>query len=334
MWNPNRAVYSKEGMESSLLGLRNEYASIAFGGSSEGKSLKEIAKSLKKATLSHMAKMADSKWSSGKYEKIAYEKMLGTNGYAMVAPLLARSYALAKTLSKSFSPDLSKEENAANMYSAMKKADFQGETKKTIRRTADKYEAIMKKTYLSGWIEGNGEKQTPEIFYLVSQHGDCAEDHEEFQGSVYVDDGWKSIVKGHDKRKEINIYISKNHIKTFQWVLGKPVWMITRPNCRHYAESIPTVEVLSGKSVSQMLAERGMIHAIGPRGGIQTMRHSLENEWYTKSNVLSIIKQYEDRLALHVSLLKAGETEELKNDIWKDKLLIKKWKDYLLTHFR
>ena len=51
---------------------------------------------------------------------------------------------------------------------------------------------------------------------------------------------------------------------------------------------------------------------------------------YTKADILTIIKTYEDRLAYHRALLeKDKENKILRHFITKDKFLISKWKEYL-----
>ena len=49
-------------------------------------------------------------------------------------------------------------------------------------------------------------------------------------------------------------------------------------------------------------------------------------------NILNIIEKYEERLAYHKKMYEVSGLEELKNYIEKDKILIKKWKEYLQNH--
>lgn len=89
----------------------------------------------------------------------------------------------------------------------------------------------------------------PIIFYICSQHGNAAKDHAPYQGTVYVDRFWKSVCKNANQPefiiKAIEKYISRHNTKTIQWVMGPPVYMVTRPYCKHYFTPVPTLDVLT-----------------------------------------------------------------------------------------
>lgn len=82
------------------------------------------------------------------------------------------------------------------------------------------------------------------IFYQCSKHNKCAPDHKAFQGKLYVDRYWRSILK--EEPPTVLDYIRSNNIKTIQWVMGNPVWMTTRPYCKHRLVGVDTPTVLSG----------------------------------------------------------------------------------------
>lgn len=166
------------------------------------------------------------------------------------------------------------------------------------------------------------------VFYLCSWHGDCAQDHVDWQGKLYYDRFWRRHVKDKQTQERVLGFIEANGMMSLQWITNKPVWLITRPNCRHYFEQVTIKEAL-GKSTDELLDERGMKRQYGERGTNQTIRHSTQEGWYTRENVLNIIQKYKERLALHQRMYEIQPSETLKGYMEKDKRLIKKWR-YML----
>ena len=162
-------------------------------------------------------------------------------------------------------------------------------------------------------------------FSLASRHDDCAKDHEPYQGKLYVKE-WAL------KHKEIKDYCEKHGIKTVEWVTGKPAWLTTRPNCRHFFKDLTWKEVRS-TSVKTLLKEYGADRVAGSKGAWQNIKHKTRKEWYTQQNVLATIKKYEKRLKKHEEMAEIYENENLRNEILKDKSLIRKWKSYYAEKF-
>lgn len=149
------------------------------------------------------------------------------------------------------------------------------------------------------------------LFYIASRHDDSAEDHEFWQGKVYVDARWHKMVKDPQLWDAIESYIYNNSTETFQWVIWDPVYFITRPNCRHYMLSISAREAL-GMTPEEIIKKHDMSRKIGPRGEMQTpAKRKLD--------------QYKKRLALHMKMYRERPSETLEKMIEKDKLLIDKW---------
>lgn len=170
-------------------------------------------------------------------------------------------------------------------------------------------------------------KEVPEsvgklkAFCLCSRHDDCAKDHEPYQGKLYVK-------KWALRYPEIKGFCQSNGIKTVEWAIGKPVWMTTRPNCRHFFAEITFAEA-SEKSVRWMLKEHRMDRAVGTRSTQQNVRHQTQKQWYTEENILRTIKQYKDRLKRHLKMKEVATNENLENAIAKDRFMIRKWEQYL-----
>ena len=146
-------------------------------------------------------------------------------------------------------------------------------------------------------------EQDAKVFFVASSHDDCAEDHLEAQGKVYIDQNWRSII---GPREDVENYIRSQNIATVQYIINGPTWFITRPNCRHYFVRYSAKDIMSGNYTVPH-------HKIGPRGGLQTKRGVS-------------FDYYKDRLKLYNDLYKVYKTDELLAKITKTKILVKKWK--------
>ena len=166
------------------------------------------------------------------------------------------------------------------------------------------------------------------VFYLCSSHKDCALDHIDYQGKIYVDERWQSIIQDDVIKGMIADYVIMNNIQTFQWVIGRPVWMTTRPNCRHYFKLMDNNEILKTKNVKRLLKRNKMYHSLG-NGETQSIKHSTQKAWYTRENVENIIRLYKERLEYHKALYEVKKIPLIKRAIEKDRLLINKWTAYL-----
>ena len=88
----------------------------------------------------------------------------------------------------------------------------------------------------------------PMIFYACSSHSKPAKDHADYQGKIYVDRYWRKFCTGNMPEwleAAIEEFIQKNKILTIQKVMGPPVWLATRPFCRHVFVPVNTLSVLT-----------------------------------------------------------------------------------------
>ena len=98
------------------------------------------------------------------------------------------------------------------------------------------------------------------VFYIASFYGDCAKDHADFQGKIYYDSNWKDNAPK-DRIDEIQNYIDSKGLKSVQEVMDAPVYLTTRPNCRHYFTAIDIDAVLGAKTnsdISKLRSERNL----------------------------------------------------------------------------
>ena len=178
-------------------------------------------------------------------------------------------------------------------------------------------------------LEKEKKDNAKSIFVLVSEHKDSALDHKDYQGRLYFAKDYEKIIANEDEktRKEIFKRIKEEHMLEFEWVIGKPVWMITRPNCRHFFKYLDTEDVLN-HTTKYLLKKHKMKLAVGDRKELQTIKHDTRKKWYTKENVANIIETYKNRLDKHMRMNKEQPCDYLDKAIEKDKLLIEKWKNY------
>lgn len=177
------------------------------------------------------------------------------------------------------------------------------------------------------------EWKKAKAFYIASEHDDCAEDHEAYQGRLYYDRFWRRFAKTEEARRTIQNIIASKGLKSMQWVINRPAWLITRPNCRHYFEQV-TIAEAEACTEAEIVSNHDMHTAVGQRGvSDQTIQHSTKAGWYTEKNVRNIIEQYKDRLAYHRALWEKTKDPKMRDYMQKDQRLIKKWEYFLATRF-
>ena len=164
------------------------------------------------------------------------------------------------------------------------------------------------------------------VFWLASKHLDCAEDHIPYQGKLYYDRYWRRCITDPQGRADMETFIEANALRSYQWVINRPAWLVTRPNCRHFFKQITYQE--AQENLESLLQRMNMVKEKGNTDN-QTIKHPLNKGWYTEENVRDIIQKYERRLETHERMMARHPTEELRRMIEKDRLMIKKWTAYL-----
>lgn len=144
------------------------------------------------------------------------------------------------------------------------------------------------------------------IFYLCSEHGNCAEGHKAYQGRIYVSEAWRERCSDSAERRRVGAYIRNHDCMSIEEVCSDPVWMVRRPNCRHYFVKLSVDEVLHS-SVRKLLRENEMSYK---RVG--------SYEYY-------MYRAYYERLKVLLGLRESCSCEELEADIRKTRRLMKKW---------
>lgn len=157
------------------------------------------------------------------------------------------------------------------------------------------------------------------IFFLASEHADPADDHADYQGKIYVNDNWESVIIDAELKEHIRAFIAKNNIRTIQWVKGPPVYFTTRPNCRHYFIPI-TIEQAFGD-----------IRALKARLKTKKGEYLKENypDLKRQRYIERSIRYYKERLRTNSILYQNAKDPIAKAkamaDMEKDAYLVRKW---------
>lgn len=157
------------------------------------------------------------------------------------------------------------------------------------------------------------------IFYLASEHADCADDHADFQGKLYVNEKWESIVKDEDLKERVRKFIQEKDIKTIQWVRGAPVWFTTRPNCRHFLIPITIEQAMGNLSdlKSRLRTKRGTYK--------KDNYDDLKVQRYNERNIRFYKNRAENNKVLHGNTNDPMLKIKLENDITRDSKLVRDW---------
>jgi len=197
----------------------------------------------------------------------------------------------------------------------------------SIYNALNKVESDAKEKAIDNEIISN--EKIGKVFYLASSHNDCAKDHYNAQGRMYVDGKWENYVKDKDTQDKIRSYIQKHNVRTLQYIMGKPVWFITRPNCRHYFKALDTESVLQ-YSAKELTRRHKLHRAVGDRQYLQTLQSGKDRQVIGETrNAQLVIERYKDRLEMHQELYKTFKSSLVRGAISKDKALINKWYEYL-----
>lgn len=168
---------------------------------------------------------------------------------------------------------------------------------------ADQAEQRYKEKMLEELVSTSGN-----IFFLCSSHKNPARDHADYEGKMYVSKDWEKRAKK-SFIPMIKAYIRNHQVRTVEWVIGPPVYMVRRPNCKHFFIPIPVGEVLSS-SVRSLLKRHGAYME-------DVKQLSYEQLQY---------KKYYDQYKLLLSLRRSGvKSDELEKDISRTYKLMLKW---------
>ena len=150
------------------------------------------------------------------------------------------------------------------------------------------------------------------IFYITSYYGDCAKDHADYQGKIYVDDKWEAIAPK-ERLEEIRAYIEANKVMTIKEVTEAPIFLTTRPNCRHYFMPMDLESVLgvkNDKDLNKLRQENGLNF----NGKYKPEKYEALQKQRLNERKIRAEKQEIDKLE-HTLALKPNDYKSLQSEI-------------------
>ena len=288
-------------MRSLMARANRDMLVLAYKGAIYDTNVKKLAKALKDTSIKYVASELYSSYvGEDRYAVKAYREATDGCQLGLLAVAFAVYLSFFRYLRKVVVSQGTKEDKAKMAFLMVKRVKPYELVRKEISKKLMGIDTMEKKYRIEDALQDG-------IFFLVSKHDDCAKDHEDYQGKIYVNENWRSMTKD----PMVAMYISTNRIRTFQWVTGKPVYMITRPYCRHYFRKISVNEALStDKNI--LLMKYYMNLDKGIRGTRQTLPHFMEDT-------------YRERLDYLEGLFKVTPTNDIAVDIEKTKFLMRKW---------
>jgi hypothetical protein len=168
-------------------------------------------------------------------------------------------------------------------------------------------------------------QQAGVVFYLCSSLQDCADDHADWQGKLYVVENWRQIARP-EYHEAIQNTIQEKDIRGFyfatEWKNGtqKGPALTTRPNCRHVMKPMPITQVVN-KTEEQMLQEQRMKRGTYDEKKYKDLQEQRKNERNIRK-IKARIDEYQDQ----IDNAKTPEAKELlQRKINHDKIKVSQW---------
>lgn len=279
---------------------------VAYDGAMRGAPLVRIARQLRDTALKYLAKpIYQSCIGSEKHTKEAYREVTRDSALGLLLGAYLVYLAFAKKARKVAFAHPDKDERNAFLYKLVKSEKVYDKAKHEIINGVSDVLSLGKRLELDTAFDST-------IFFLVSNHSDCAKDHEEWQGRLYYNEGWRDLVEDDDLIDRVDKFIASKHMLSMQWVTEKPVFLITRPYCRHTYQRISAKEAMT-YTEAELLARHHMNYDTGRREENQT----LGAEKFVR-------EKYQERLDCLRKLYKAHPSEEMARDIEKTELLLER----------
>lgn len=174
------------------------------------------------------------------------------------------------------------------------------------------YKAYMEMNARTTVQQSIGEQQlesgkiSKQVFYICDVFTNSADDHADWQGKMYYDERWKDFITNDNAIKEIQGIINKKRMKTVQYIRGKPIYLTTRPNCRH--RLVPISLEQAGLSSDKILDDL-----------------KLKTASYKPENYEDLQKQRYNERMIRKYKARVESNEKLGYDTTSDKTLVRIW---------
>lgn len=169
------------------------------------------------------------------------------------------------------------------------------------------YKAYMEMAVRTGIQQEIGNRQLEAgknaniVFYVVNEFGDCADDHADYQGRMYYDEGFQDFPLRDEIKGLIQDHIQRNGLLSIQAVRDNEPYLTTRPNCRHKMKPVAIDRVLK-ESVEDIKDDLGY----------KTKSYRPENYEATKEQRYNErnIRKYKQRNLTYMALYKKTNNKQ------------------------
>ena len=193
------------------------------------------------------------------------------------------------------------------------------------------YKAYMEMAVRTGIQQEIGNRQLEAgrnaniVFYVVNEFGDCADDHADYQGRMYYDEGYTDFPLQDEVKRLIQDHIQKNSLLSIQSVRDKEPYLTTRPNCRHKMKPVAIDRVLQ-ESVENIKDDLGY----------KTKSYRPENYEATKTQRYNErnIRKYKQRNLTYMALYKDTNNKEYLLQAQKEKRQAMLWQKKQRQHMK
>ena len=170
----------------------------------------------------------------------------------------------------------------------------------SLRKNYDKILSASRKVYASqrlrmhkGTVRAELSRPGGTVFFLCSKHNNCADDHVNYQGKIYVDRFWRTKVSGSEYTAVLR-FIKDNDVMTIQEAMGGPIWLGTRPYCKHFFIPIGTSAVLKSNNNKEILEEYHARHRTSLYDSDDY--YELRSSIYNKLDGISPCKYFKEKI--------------------------------------
>lgn len=173
----------------------------------------------------------------------------------MVANLISKVSDNQINIINSVNPDVLRLDNTEELYKQLTKVIDTSGVKDGLKVVYKNQRVVDWKVYMemnvrttmsneiTEWQVSSG-KNSKVVFYICSQHSDCADDHINYQGKIYYDKDYVSFNIDGKLKNKIADFIQSKKLKSIQEVKDGEPYLTTRPNCRHYFQPVSIDDVL------------------------------------------------------------------------------------------
>ena len=174
-------------MRSLMARANRDMLVLAYKGAIYDTNVKKLAKALKDTSMKYVASELYSSYvGEDRYAVKAYREATDGCQLGLLAVAFAVYLSFFRYLRKVVVSQGTKEDKAKMAFLMVKRVKPYELVRKEISKKLMGIDTMEKKYRIEDALQDG-------IFFLVSKHDDCAKDHEDYQGKIYVNENWRSM---------------------------------------------------------------------------------------------------------------------------------------------